>query len=55
MQFHLIFICLYYRIDISDDHYIVYNIYILYYTNLLFDLIYNLTLIITFTLIKIWK
>ena len=31
MQFHLIFICLYYRIDISDDHYIVYNIYIYIY------------------------
>ena len=49
MQLPIIFIWFYYRIDISDDHYIV---YVLYYTNLLFDLICNLSLIITFTQIN---
>ena len=46
MQLLIIFICFYYRIDISDDHYIY---YIIVYTSLLFDLICSLSLIITFT------
>ena len=52
MQFHLIFICLYYRIGISDDHYyILLYIYILYYIYNIYMYIY-IILVVSLTRIK---